>query len=177
MLSFISDHWITTHYFRVVDAVHLMGYDLRGVWNDFADVHSMLYRRSGLDFGILEEINLVCWLTMQVAFLIIRWQNGLDQHLDIQRYIQCKLKIEVPFFRVEWRCTSLGGIWMPTRQAGTRSALLWTKLHTLWSFSAWTSRPDHWDGESRSDIGRSYCPGLLWGKKHLWHDYQTVESI
>ncbi|XP_042877193.1 endochitinase-like isoform X1 [Penaeus japonicus] len=43
---------------RAVDAVHLMGYDLRGVWNDVADVHSMLYRRPDIDFGILEEINL-----------------------------------------------------------------------------------------------------------------------
>ncbi|XP_042877194.1 endochitinase-like isoform X2 [Penaeus japonicus] len=45
---------------RAVDAVHLMGYDLRGVWNDVADVHSMLYRRPDIDFGILEEINLIC---------------------------------------------------------------------------------------------------------------------
>ncbi|XP_063613152.1 endochitinase-like isoform X2 [Penaeus indicus] len=54
----LQDGYSVPELCRAVDAVHLMGYDLRGVWNDFADVHSMLYRRPDLDFGILEEINL-----------------------------------------------------------------------------------------------------------------------
>lgn len=75
-----------------------MGYDLRGVWNDFADVHSMLYRRPDLDFGILEEINLVCWLASQVPFLIIRWQNCLDHILIFHIICTANYKLNLIFY-------------------------------------------------------------------------------
>lgn len=68
-------------YFRAVHFVHLIGYDLRGWWNNFADVHSPMGDRSH-DIGNFRGINV---------------RDGV-QHMLAHRCQPGKMILGVPLF-------------------------------------------------------------------------------
>ncbi|XP_063604124.1 endochitinase-like [Penaeus indicus] len=95
---------------RTVDAVYLMTYNLRGLWNDYADVHSMLYVRPGLDTGNKLELN--------VNGGVLLWENlGCPRN---------KIVVGVPFYGKSYTLcnSSINGLHAPINGTGQSGPIL-----------------------------------------------------
>ncbi|XP_037776495.1 endochitinase-like [Penaeus monodon] len=143
---------------RTLDAVYLMTYNLRGLWNDYADVHSMLYARPGLDTGNKLELN--------VNGGALLWENlGCPRN---------KIVIGVPFYGKSYTLcnSSINGLHAPINGTGQNGPILKKKgVHMYFETcylvqnAGWVRQ---WDAEG-------LVPFAYSGDQ--WVGYEDMESL
>ncbi|CAG7693753.1 unnamed protein product [Allacma fusca] len=140
---------------NIVDAVHLMDYDMRGAWDTFADVHSPLYSRP-TDQG--------AYRTLNVEGGTLLWNNR-----GCPRF---KLIVGVPFYGYEFVLVN-GANNKPgdtINQAATRAlpdggALSYTQICRLINNGGWALTFD--------DVVK--CPYMTQGTR--WVGYENTRSL
>lgn len=90
---------ITYPLLRLLDAVHVMSYDLRGNWAGFADTHSPLYKRPH-DQWAYEKLNVVSFIFSKIIRIL---QHILLKNDGLQLWVNygCspkKLIVGIPFY-------------------------------------------------------------------------------
>ncbi|KDR23755.1 endochitinase-like [Zootermopsis nevadensis] len=139
---------------RLADAVHVMAYDMRGIWDGFADVHSPLYRRPH-DKGDLENVNV---------------KDGLQLWVDMG-CAPDKLVVGVPFYGHTYILNPNSTSHEPgtpiDRDAKVKGGMAYYQICQALQEknSQWTEK---WD-----DFGK--CPYAY--KGNLWVGYENSKSI
>ncbi|PNF13876.1 Endochitinase [Cryptotermes secundus] len=139
---------------RLSNAVHLMAYDMRGIWDGFADVHSPLYKRPH-DKGDLESVNVAGGLQLWVDM-------GCPAH---------KLVLGVPFYGHAYVLSPNSTSYEPgtpiDRDAKVAGGMPYNQICRALQEqnSEWTEK---WD-----DFGK--CPYAY--KGNLWVGYENTRSI
>ncbi|XP_042877189.1 endochitinase-like [Penaeus japonicus] len=143
---------------RAVDAVYLMTYNLRGLWNGYADVHSMLFSRRGLDSGNKLELN--------VNGGVLLWESlGCPRN---------KIVIGVPFYGKSYTlCNdSMNDLHAPINGTGqpgpilrSNGVLMYFEICYLLNSTGWVRR---WDSEG-------LVPFAYSGDQ--WVGYEDTESL